>query len=87
MFVESGCIEERNGRIVYVVKPSHLPPAEFMLVEHGAWQALFSNPANAVPHTIGYRLQPDGSLLGWTVSQRDGVDEKEFFPKEPSSLD
>lgn len=86
MFDEMVRIEERDGRIVYIVKPSKLPTAEFMLVEHGAWQALFSNPANAVPHTIGYRLQPDGVLLAWTISRRGGVDEKEFFPKEVSTL-
>ena len=86
MFTESVRIEERGGRIVYVVTPSGLPTVEFLLIEHGGWQALFQNPNNAAPHTIGYRLQPDGSLLSWTVTDKDGQEVKEFFPKEPASL-
>ena len=87
LFTESIRIEERGGRIVYVVQPSNAAAAEFLLVEHGGWQAVFQNPDHPSPHTIGYRLQPDGTLLGWTVSNNGSVDEKEFFPKSPASLD
>ena len=87
MFTEAIRIEARDDGIYYVVTPSNQSETEFKLVEHAGWQALFVSETNRTPHTIGYRLQPDGSLFAWTENEQDGREWKEFFPKQPSVLD
>ncbi len=85
-FTEALRIEQRQDGIVYVATPSNQPTTEFLLVEHTGWQAVFSNPAHKTPSTIGYRLQPDGSLMAWIENEVDGQIQREFFPKTRAAL-
>ena len=85
-FTESLLIEEREDGIYYGARPSNQPEAAYKLIINDAGRAVFTNPEHALPHTIGYDLAPDGSLMAWIENERDGETWREHFPVRPSQL-
>ncbi|HET9481358.1 MAG TPA: DUF6265 family protein [Candidatus Polarisedimenticolia bacterium] len=57
---------EMGGDVFYVPKVAGNPyPVAFRLVAHKDGEALFENPGHDFPTRIGYRLEPDGTLLAF----------------------
>ncbi len=85
-FTEGLRLEQRADGIYYIVRPSEQTTSEYRLVEHAGRQAVFVSASNRTPHTLGYRLLPNGGLMAWTENEQGGREWKEFFPMRPDSL-
>ena len=73
-------IEEREGKLVFVARPSGQPEAAFTEVELTDSLVAFENPTHDFPQRIVYRVKADGSLLA-TTEGRDGGQRPAFeFP-------
>lgn len=75
-------IEEREGILHLIPKPSGQAEATFRAVEVQESSVLFENPDHDFPQRIGYRLQEDGSLLGWIEGVKDGKPRRVGFPMQ-----
>lgn len=71
-------VEEEDGNIYYVAKPSNQMEARFKLVRSASNEAVFENPEHDFPQRIIYRLEKDGSLFarieGVSHGKQRGVD-------------
>jgi len=73
-------IEEREGKLVFVARPSKQPEAAFTQVELTDSLVAFENPTHDFPQRVVYRLKADGSLLA-TTEGREGGQRRAFdFP-------
>ena len=52
-------IEDEAGKLNFLAQPNGAAPTAFALVEHGAQQASFANPAHDFPNRIEYRREGD----------------------------
>lgn len=57
-------IEEHEGQVTLVARPSGQPEASFKMIQSSANEVIFENPQHDFPQRVIYRLQPDGSLVG-----------------------
>lgn len=57
-------IEEHEGQVTLVARPSGQPEASFKMIQSSATEVIFENPEHDFPQRVIYRLQPDGSLVG-----------------------
>jgi hypothetical protein len=71
-------IRMREGRLVYIAKPSQQAEATFTATTAGPREVVFENRAHDFPQRIIYRLQPNGSIAarieGVEKGQARGVD-------------
>ena len=63
-------IRVRDGRLVYIAKPSGQPEATFTATTIGPREMIFENPAHDFPQRIIYRLQGEAGL----VARIEGVE-------------
>jgi uncharacterized damage-inducible protein DinB len=73
-------IEEREGKLVFVARPSGQPEAAFTQVELTDSLVAFENPTHDFPQRIVYRLKADGSLLATTEGRERGQRRSFDFP-------
>jgi len=65
-------LEEANGEINYVAKPSGQPEASFKLIRANATEAVFENPKHDFPQQISYTLRSDGKLTATVEGTENG---------------
>lgn len=66
--------EGPGGDLFYIALPSRQKEATFKLLSQTDTGVVFENKEHDFPQTIGYRLNPDGSLLAWIEGPRaDGT--------------
>lgn len=58
-------IEEREGKLVFVAKPSGQPEATFESIELTESLVVFENPAHDFPQRVGYQRTAEGGLAAW----------------------
>lgn len=63
---------DKDGRVVYVAKPSRQPEATFTLVKLADHEVIFENSTHDFPQRISYTLKPDGTLLAVIEGTSDG---------------
>lgn len=71
---------DKEGRVVYVAKPSRQPEATFTLVKLTEREVVFENPAHDFPQRISYALKADGTLLAAIEGTKDGKMRRVEFP-------
>lgn len=71
---------DKEGRVVYVAKPSRQPEATFTLVKLTEREVVFENPAHDFPQRISYALKADGTLLAAIEGTKDGKTRRVEFP-------
>ena len=71
---------DKEGRVVYVAKPSRQPEATFTLIKLTDREAVFENPTHDFPQRLYYTLKPDGTLLAAIEGTRDGKTRRVEFP-------
>lgn len=71
---------DKEGRVVYVAKPSRQPEATFTLVKLAEREVIFENPAHDFPQRISYTLKADGTLLAAIEGTKDGKTRRVEFP-------
>jgi len=66
--------EGPDGGLFYIALPSRQKEATFKLATQTDTEVVFENKDHDFPQVIGYRLNPDGSLLAWIEGPRsDGT--------------
>jgi hypothetical protein len=73
-------LRAREGKIVYIAKPSGQPEATFTATTVGPREAIFENPAHGFPQRIIYRLQADGSIAARVEGTAQGKTRGVDFP-------
>ena len=73
-------IRVKDGRLVYIAKPSNQPEATFTAVTAGAREAIFENPGHDFPQRIIYRLGADGNLAARIEGKQKGESRGIDFP-------
>ena len=76
-----------DGRLVLTALPSGQAEGSFDAIEMTDSSIVFSNPEHDFPQTVGYRRQPDGSLLGHIEGTEDGKTRSVDFPFDPVPCD
>lgn len=71
---------DKEGRVVYVAKPSRQPEATFTLVKVVDREVVFENPTHDFPQRISYALKADGTLLAAIEGTKDGKTRRVEFP-------
>lgn len=57
--------EGPGGDLFYVALPAKQKEATFKVVSQADTEVVFENKEHDFPQVIGYRLNPDGSVLAW----------------------
>jgi hypothetical protein len=66
--------EGPGGELFFVALPSRQKEATFKVVSQTDTETVFENKEHDFPQTVGYRLNPDGSVLAWIEGPRaDGT--------------
>ncbi len=73
-------VEERDGRLVFISKPSGQAEASFVSQEITDSSIVFSNPAHDFPQRVLYRRQSDGSLAARIEGEEKGKVKGVDFP-------
>lgn len=71
---------DKEGRVVYVAKPSRQPEATFTLIQLAEREVVFENPTHDFPQRISYTIKPDGTLLAAIEGTKDGKTRRVEFP-------
>lgn len=81
--VEHEFIQIRVGpgrELFFVAQPSRQKEAAFQAIAQTDTEIVFENKEHDFPQTIGYRLNPDGSLFAWVEGPRaDGTPRRVEF--------
>ncbi len=78
-------IEETDGRLVFIARPSGQEGASFPSLLVTADKVVFENTAHDFPQRVIYRLLDDGGLLGRIEGEVDGKLETVDFPMRRSA--
>ncbi|MGH7526881.1 MAG: DUF6265 family protein [Gemmatimonadales bacterium] len=73
-------VTERQGRLVFISRPSGQREAEFVEAELSDSIVAYENPSHDFPQRIVYRLQPDGSLAARIEGSESGTRRSVDFP-------
>ena len=66
--------EGPGGELFFVALPSRQKEATFKVLSQTNTETVFENKEHDFPQTIGYRLNPDGTVLAWIEGPRsDGT--------------
>lgn len=66
--------EGPGGELFFVALPSRQKEAAFKALSQTDTETVFENKEHDFPQTVGYRLNPDGTLLAWIEGPRaDGT--------------
>lgn len=80
-------VEEEDGTIYYVAKPSNQREARFKLAHLTASEAVFENPEHDFPQRVIYRLEKDGSLFARIEGVSRGKQRGVNFPMKRAKCD
>lgn len=78
-------IEEADGKLVFIARPSSQEGASFPSIEVGADHVVFENPGHDFPQRVIYRRTDAGGLLGRIEGQSDGKPLSVDFPMDPAA--
>lgn len=78
---------DKEGRVIYVAKPSRQPEATFTLVKLTEREVVFENPTHDFPQRISYTLKPGGTLLAAIEGTKDGKTRRAEFPYRAVTAD
>lgn len=77
--------EGPGGSLFYVAAPARQAEATFKLQSQAPNEIVFENKEHDFPQVIGYRLNPDGSLLAWIEGPRaDGTTRRVEYAYRPA---
>ncbi len=79
-------VQEDDGEIYFIAKPSGQTEARFQLIKSTNREAIFENPAHDFPQRIIYRREGD-SLLGRIEGLNNGMSKAIDFPMGRTSCD
>lgn len=82
VFAERVSLEERNGKLSYVVtvpNQNDAKPVAFELTKNTVRKLIFENPKHDFPNTIIYNQVGNDSLVAEIRGMKDGKEKKEFF--------
>jgi len=82
VFAEHVSLEERNGKLSYVVtvpNQNDEKPVAFELTENSAHKLVFENPKHDYPNIIIYNQIGNDSLVAEIRGMKDGKKKNEFF--------
>jgi hypothetical protein len=66
--------EGPGGELFYIAQPVRQTEAAFRLLSQSDTEVVFENRERDFPQVVGYRLNPDGSVLAWIEGPRsDGT--------------
>lgn len=66
--------EGSGGELFFMALPSRQKEAAFKVLSQTDTETVFENKEHDFPQTIGYRLNPDGTVLAWIEGPRaDGT--------------
>jgi hypothetical protein len=66
--------EGPGGELFYITQPVRQTEAAFRLLSQSDTEVVFENRERDFPQVVGYRLNPDGSVLAWIEGPRsDGT--------------
>lgn len=72
--------EGPGGELFFVALPSRQKEATFKALSQTDTETVFENKEHDFPQTIGYRLNPDGTVLAWIEGPRaDGTTRRVEF--------
>lgn len=80
-------VQEEDGNIYYVAKPSGQTEARFKLLRSAANEAVFENPEHDFPQRIIYRLEKDDSLFARIEGVSRGKERGINFPMKRIECD
>lgn len=73
--------EGPGGELFYVAQPARQKEAAFKALSQTDTEIVFENKEHDFPQVIGYRLNPDGSLLAWIEGPKaDGTTRRIDYP-------
>jgi hypothetical protein len=78
-------VRVRDGKLVYIAKPSGQPEATFTATSAGPREVVFENLAHDFPQRIIYRLQPDGNLAARIEGAMNGQTKGIDFPMKKAA--
>lgn len=82
VFAEKVSLEERNGKLSYVVtvpNQNDAKPVAFELTKNSTQKLIFENPKHDFPNKIIYNQVGSDSLVAEIRGMKDGKEKKEFF--------
>ena len=72
--------EGPGGELFFVALPSRQKEAAFKALSQTDTETVFENKEHDFPQTVGYRLNPDGTVLAWIEGPRaDGTTRRVEF--------
>jgi Domain of unknown function (DUF6265) len=75
-------IEEGEGKLVFIARPSGQEGASFPSVAGGDGRVVFENPGHDFPQRVIYQRGADGGLLGRIEGESDGKPLSVDFPMD-----